>query len=325
MRLVPAALIDMSKILVTESNSRSKAAFSVFEREGHKVIHIDRAPSEDEFPTDKEIDILSVFVNTKVTQQVLTKLPNLKLIITRSTGVDHIDMRAATNRRIAVANVPGYGTTPVAEHVFALLLSLVRKIIKADASVRAGLWQSFELQGTNVSGKTFGVIGTGAIGVNVCKIAKAFGANVITFDVIKREDVAKEIGFSYVDLEELLRKSDIISLHIPLTKETRHVINSDTISKMKDGVVIINTARGPLVDQVALAAAVKSKKIAGAGLDVLEKEPPDPQDELLKLENVILTPHIGWNTLEAEEYILEVTVNTINEFMAGRRPKNIIA
>jgi phosphoglycerate dehydrogenase-like enzyme len=317
--------MKMNKILVTESNARAKALFAQLEKEGHKVFHIEGIPGEDEILAHKEIDILSVFVNTRVTKKVIEGLPDLKLIVTRSTGVDHIDTVTAIRHNVAIANVAGYGTAPVAEQTFGLLLSLVRKIIKADASVRAGLWEPFKFQGANISGKTFGVIGTGAIGINVCRIAKAFGANVIAYDIIKREDMAREVGFSYVDLKDLIRKSDIISLHIPLSKETHRLINAKTISKMKDGVIIVNTARGSIIDYKALTEAIKSGKVAGAGLDVYEQEPPEPKSELCRLENTVLTPHIAWNTVEAENYILDVTINTIREFIAGRKPKNIIS
>jgi len=314
----------MSRILVTESNPRAKTFFSSLEREGHQVVYIDGVPTEDELSLYKDINILSVFVNTKVTEKVVQAMPDLKLIITRSTGIDHINTRAATESKIAVANVPGYGVAPVAEHTFALLLSLLRNVVRADTSVRSSLWESYKFQGTDILGKTFGVIGTGAIGTNVCKIAKGFGASVIAYDVIKREDAAKEIGFTYVELDELYRKSDIISLHIPLLKETQHLVNADALAKMKDGVIIINTARGPIMDYKALVEALKAGKVGGAGLDVFESEPLEPDSELPRLKNTVLTPHIAWYTVEAEIYILEQTLNTIREFLAGKTPKNII-
>jgi D-lactate dehydrogenase len=149
----------MSKILVTESNPRAKEAFSALEKEGHKVVHIEGIPKEHDILVNKDTEILSVFVNTAVTEKVIKGLPELKLIITRSTGIDHIGRETAQERNVCIANVPGYGTAPVAEQTFALLLSLLRKIVKADASIRAGKWEPFKFQGTNISGRTFGVIG----------------------------------------------------------------------------------------------------------------------------------------------------------------------
>jgi phosphoglycerate dehydrogenase-like enzyme len=204
-----------------------------------------------------------------------------------------------------------------------LLLAVLRKVLKADSAVRASKWLSPELQGRLVNGKTFGVIGTGAIGEGVARIARAFGAKVIGYDVVKKPFLEAEGVLKYVSLEEVLEKSDIISLHIPLTNETYHMINRYSIAKMKKGAILINTSRGQIIDQEALVEALRTGRLAGAGLDVFEKEPPDPDDPILKLENVVLTPHVAWYTAEAEDYILQSTINSIRAFANGS-PINVV-
>jgi D-lactate dehydrogenase len=270
------------------------------------------------------IEILSVFIGSKVTKEVIDRMPNLRMIATRSTGFDHIDVGYARKKGIVVSNVPKYGAWPVAEHVFALLLACLRKIIEANKSVKRGKWEVAGFEGKLIHGKTFGVLGTGDIGLNVCRIARGFGANVIAYDIARREKESKEIGFTYVPLDELLMKSDIISINLPLTNETRHIIDKRAIEKMKDGVVIINTGRGAVINQNDLVEALKAKKVFFAGLDVLEKEPPTKGEEILNLENVIITPHIAWDTDESRIFIVESTVENISNFIQGN-PTNMIS
>ncbi|MCS7138800.1 MAG: NAD(P)-binding domain-containing protein [Crenarchaeota archaeon] len=312
----------MRKILVVEADSKTVSTFNkmlkgwgiAFEKEIVNKVDLTRYV---------DTEILSVFVFSKVSIKVIESLPNLKLIVTRSSGFDHIDIEAASKRGILVSNIPGYGSLPVAEHVFALLLAVLRKIVKADLMVRSSKWFSPLLQGSLINGKTFGIIGTGAIGERVARIAKAFGAEVIAYDVFKKTALEAEGVLRYVKLEEVLERSDIISIHVPLTRETYHMINRDSIARMKKHAVLINTSRGQVVDQEALVEALKTGKLSGAGLDVLEKEPPEPDDPILKLENVVLTPHIAWNTVEAEDYILQSTIDVIKAFANGN-PLNIV-
>ncbi|MEM2940013.1 MAG: NAD(P)-dependent oxidoreductase [Thermoproteota archaeon] len=313
----------MSKILVLEANPKTVAALKKLRKEGFETVFRRETVNKVDLTKFRDFEILSVFVFSKVNRRVIESLPNLRLIVTRSSGFDHIDIQAAGERGILVSNVPGYGSMPVAEHVFALLLAVLRKVVKADSTVRSSKWLSPGLQGRLVNGKTFGVVGTGAIGESVARIARAFGANVIAYDVVKKPVLEAEGVLKYVSLQEVLEKSDIISLHVPLTKETYRMINRGTIAKMKKGVILINTSRGQIVDQEALVEALKTGRISGAGLDVFEKEPPDPDDPLLRLENVVLTPHVAWNTAEAEDYILHSTVNVIRAFV-NRNPINIV-
>lgn len=309
----------MRKILVLEANPKTVEALRKLQKEGFETVFRRETVDKVDLKQYKDFDILSVFVFSRVDRHVIKSLPNLRLIVTRSSGFDHIDVQAAGERGIVVSNVPGYGSMPVAEHVFALLLAVLRKVVKADSAVRISRWFSPRLQGRLVNGKTFGVIGTGAIGESVARIARAFGANVIAYDVVKKSVLEAEGVLKYVPLEEVLEKSDIISLHVPLTKETYHMVNRDSIARMKRGVVLVNTSRGQIVDQEALVEALKTGRISGAGLDVFEKEPPDPDDPLLRLENVVLTPHIAWNTTEAEDHILRSTVNVIRAFVNGNQ------
>jgi D-lactate dehydrogenase len=313
----------MAKVLVVKESEDEVPALKELERDGHSVAFVERPVSARVLRSHRDADVLSVFVSTKVGSREMTSLPRLKLIATRSTGYDHIDLRAADQLGIAVTNVPGYGSIPVAEHAIALALAVLRRVAEADRLVREGRWPSIELRGTLIRGKVFGVIGTGAIGLEVCRLAKAMGASVLASDIVRREDEAKEIGFEYVGVDELLSRSDIVSLHLPYSETTRHMIDRRAIERMKPGVVIVNTARGGLVDQVALVEALRSGKVGGAGLDVLESEPPEAGDEILSVRNAVITPHIAWNTDYSREVILSTSVENIRSFLSGR-PTNVV-
>ncbi|MBU1111307.1 MAG: NAD(P)-dependent oxidoreductase [archaeon] len=281
----------------------------------------------------KNVDSISIFINSPVTESVINKLQNLKLITTRSTGFDHIDLNAAEKRKITVCNVPVYGENTVAEHAFALISCLSRRIPEALERTK----KSFSpdgLRGFDLKDKTLGVIGTGNIGKNAIQIGKGFNMKVLAFDIYKDQKFAKQANFKYVTLEELLKKSDIITLHIPLNKHTFHLIDKKKISLMKRGTVLINTSRGPVIDTLAILPALKSGKLGGAGLDVLEEEAKlfrkvkfDQKTnkilkanlELIKMSNVLVTPHNAFNTKEAVRRIMETTVKNINGFKKGRK------
>ena len=282
---------------------------------------------------DADAEAISVFVNHPVDAAEMNKYPKLKLIATRSTGTDHIDIEEAKKRGIAVASVPGYGAPTVAEFAFALLLALSRKVCDAHKQVtETGSFSQSGMTGFDLAGKTIGVVGCGKIGQHTARIAKGFGMHVLVSDAFKNEGVAKEIGFAYAELPELLGASDIISLHVPYIKETHHLINIGNIGQIKKGAYLINTARGAVVETAALVKALEDGVLAGAGLDVLEEEGdmqdemhllsgPHPKEEELKvvLENhylidhprVIITPHIAFDTREAIERILDTTVENI--------------
>lgn len=280
----------------------------------------------------EDYDCVSVFINSVIHKDVLDQLPNLKLIVTRSTGFDHIDRVECANRNIAVTNIPTYGSRTVAEFVFALLLSVSRKIIDASINVKFTDTLSYQgLCGFDLYGKTLGVIGTGKIGKNVIDIALGFGMKVLAYDLHPDESFAQEKNIQYVSFDELLSNSDIVTLHMPLTDDNKHIINKEAITKMKKGVVIINTARGELIDTDALIWGINEKIISGAGLDVLELERAFKGESqivenskiitedhiLMHMKEVVVTPHLAFYSKEAVENILEITVGNINSFIAG--------
>lgn len=292
----------------------------------------------------RRADVISPFVWSHISAAILKKTPHLKLIATRSTGFDHIDIAACKKRGIAVANVPFYGENTVAEHTFALILALSRKVHQAYFRTIKGDFSLEGLQGFDLKDKTLGIIGTGHIGIHAIRMAKGFGMNVLAYDVVKNNFLAETLGFSYVPFDQLLQKSDIISLHAPYRKETHHMINKGNIRKIKKGAILINTARGALVETEALVLALDQGILSGAGLDVLEGEELIKEERqilskeypvdhlktllqnhiLLNRENVVITPHIAFNSKEAFNRILETTVNNINAFIAGK-PENMVA
>ncbi len=291
----------------------------------------------------KDADIISVFIYSKVSKEVISKIPNLKLITTRSTGFDHIDIEFAKSKGIVVSNVPHYGENTVAEHTFALILALSRNIHKAYVNTVRGKFSIEGLMGFDLKDKTIGIIGTGRIGMHTIKIAKGFGMNVIAYDLYPNKFMAEFLGFKYVSFEELLKKSDIISLHAPYTKQTHHLINKDNIKIIKRGALLINTARGGLVETEALLEALDKGILAGAGLDTFEGEEfviedtmvissQYPAEELraliinsrlMQMDNVVFTPHIAFFSKEAVKRIVDTTIENINAFLNGS-PVNVV-
>ncbi len=246
-----------------------------------------------------EADALIVRSGVKVTSEVLEEGPNLKVIGRAGIGVDNIDCETATDRGIVVMNTPGGNSTSVAEHTLALILSLARNVPTADASTKAGQWERKRFQGNEVFGKTLGIIGLGTIGRQVAERARPFGMEVVAYDPFVSSDAAQGCGVDLVDLNELLQTADYVSLHLSLTPETEGLINAGTLDKMKPGVRIVNCARGGLIDSVALESALASGKVAGAALDVYDREPPS-DSPLLRFDQVVATPHIGGSTAEAQ-------------------------
>jgi D-lactate dehydrogenase len=291
-----------------------------------------------------DAEILSVFIYSDLDAALLSRLPNLKMIATRSTGYDHIDATYCRGNGIMVCNVPTYGTNTVAEHAFALILSLSRKIYPARERTVRGDFSCQGLQGFDLMGKTLGVIGTGQIGRYVIRVAQGFQMRVLAYDVRPDLSLAELLGFQYVDLNGLISGADIVSLHCPLTPETRHLIGREQFQKMKRGVLLINTARGGLVDTEALLWALEEGIVGGAGLDVLEEEEAIREERellskrfdeerlrsvvrnhiLLKRDDVIITPHIAFNSREAVERILTTTLDNISGFLEGT-PRNRVA
>lgn len=295
-------------------------------------------------PDERDAEIISVFIRSEVSRAVIERLPNLRLVCARSTGFDHIDLDYCNERGIAVANVPAYGENTVAEHTFALLLSLTRKVHKAYIRTSGGDFSLAGLEGIDLKDRTLGVVGTGRIGLHVIRIAKGFGMNVVAYDVKAAPILGEVLGFQYVPLDDLLRRSDIVSLHVPLLPQTRHLMNRERFATMKRGSYFVNTARGGVVDTDALIWALDEGILAGAGLDVIEGEELVAEEDryldekqagekmrvlaqqyvLLRRENVILTPHMAFFSREAEERILETTAENISGFLAGQS-RNLVS
>lgn len=292
---------------------------------------------KDNLPEQKDFEIISVFVGSKIDKEVIKNFPNLKLITTRSTGFDHIDLKAVKEKNIKTAYVPGYGDNTVAEFAFALILSLSRKTFDAyDRIKEKGLFNFDGLRGFDLKGKTIGIVGTGRIGKYMVKIAKGFGMKVIASDVHPDEKLAQEMNFKYVSLNELLMMSDVVSLHAPYLPSTHHLINAGNISQIKKGALLINTARGPLVETEAIVKALNDGILGGYGADVLEEEGvisderafllygrPKEHDlmailanhVLIDMPNVIITPHTAFNTKEALQRILDTDIENIKSFL----------
>jgi D-lactate dehydrogenase len=291
----------------------------------------------------RDMEAVSVFIYSKIGKNALRNAKKLKMIATRSTGYDHIDLAACRRRKIAVANVPHYGENTVAEHTFALILALSRKVHQAYVRTIRGDFSFTGLQGFDLKGKTLGVVGTGRIGTHVIRMAQGFGMRVLAFDVHRNTLISDALGFSYAPFETLLRESDIITLHTPYMPATHHLINGGNIRRMKKGSLLINTARGGLVDTEALTRALDAGHLAGAGLDVLEGEEIIKEENqilshqfpaekmrtvlqnhlLLHRENVVITPHIAFNSKEAFQRILQTTLANIQSFRDGT-PENLV-
>ncbi len=310
---------------------------------GHELFFTRNKVDETTAPLAKDCQVLMVFITSKLTSKVLATMPKLKLIITRSTGFDHIDLEYCERQGIMVTNVPSYGENTVAEHAFALILTLSRNIHKSYLRTTREDYRVEGLKGFDLRGKTIGVVGAGKIGLHLIKMARGFDMQVLTYDVNRNDFLADVLGFKYVSLEELLRRSDIISLHVPENKFTHHLINRQNIGLIKKGALLINTARGGIVETEALIEALDKKILSGAGLDVIEGENLIMEEKqlaydketakemmslvknhiLLSKDNVIFTPHIAFYSEEAVERIMEVSVENLQAFINGQ-PQNIV-
>ncbi|GHU00273.1 lactate dehydrogenase [Alphaproteobacteria bacterium] len=289
----------------------------------------------------QDAEVLSVFVHSaRVGAELLDGFSGLRLIAVRSTGFDNIDLPYCKARGIAVANAPRYGEATVAEYAFGLLLDLSRRIFPAVRDLPAGDVRVDKYLGFDLCGRTLGVIGTGAIGRHAIGIARGFGMKVAAYDPYPNQEAAARLGFSYAALPEVLAAADVITLHAPLTPEGHHMLNAAAFAAMKTGVVIVNTARGELIDTEALYDALRSGKVAAAGLDVLEDEDFLLHDDLrlsgrdrdymmkslynlrlMQMPNVIITPHIAFNTIDAVHRILDMTLENITAYLQTSRPK----
>jgi len=286
----------------------------------------------------RDCSIISIFIYSKIDKQVLDRIPKLEMIATRSTGYEHIDLDECSRRGITVTNIPRYGDETVAEHTFALILALAKNIVPSVDRTRRGEFSFKGLRGIDITGKTLGIVGTGRIGLNVAKIAKGFSMRLIAYDKYPNRKAADELGISYLDYDDVLKASDVLTYHVPDAPETHHMLNVGNIDLLKENCIVINTSRGAVIETRALVRALSEDKIAGAGLDVVEEEPVIREERelvsslfqrthqleailsgqiLLRFNNVIITPHNAFNTNEAVMRILDTTFENIRSYQAG--------
>lgn len=293
------------KVLIADPIA--KTAISELQKLGVVVDDLSSLPKEELSDKVKDYDCMVVRSATKVRKDMIDKMEKMKLIIRGGVGIDNIDVPVAKEKGIKVINTPAASSASVAELALAHMFALARHLVRGTTGIKEGKWEKKALKGSELSGKTLGIIGIGRIGKELAKRAKALGMNVIAYDpYIKAEEI------DMVDFNKLIQQSDYISIHTPLTDETRHLIGSTQLEKMRDGVRIINCARGGVIDEKALIEALRTGKVAGAALDVFEVEPPE-KTELLKFDNVTFTPHIGASTKEAQERIGDEVVRIIKE------------
>jgi len=270
-------------------------------------------------------DALAVRSATKVSADILSAASRLRVIGRAGTGVDNIDLPAATRRGVVVMNAPGGNSVSVAEHTLALLLALARQVADASQSTRGGKWEKKKFAaGRELAGKTLGVLGTGNIGALVVHRGKAFGMKVIAYDPFLSEEAAANLGVELVQLPEIFRRSDAITLHVPLTEQTKNMVGAQQIAQMKRGALLINCARGGLVDEKALAQALKSKRLGGAALDVFETEPPPADHPLFACENFIATPHLGGSTEDAQQNVALIVCEAMVEYLSTGTVRNAV-
>lgn len=294
------------------------------EKEGHEFVsYKDKAQTEEEFlERSKDAEILMI-ANTKLPDSVIEKSENLKLINVAFTGFDHVNVDLAKEKGIKVCNASGYSNTSVAELVIGMVLNIYRKISLGDPMTREGKTHLDYYRGLEIKDKTVAIIGTGNIGLETARLFKAFGANVIAYSRHENEE-AKKLGVEYVSLEDAFKRADIVSVHLALNKHTRGFVNKDLLSLMKKEAILINCARGPIVDNQALADLLEEEKIAYAGIDVFDMEPPIPADyPLLNTKNILLSPHIAYLTDEAMIRRAEIAFDNSLSFARGQE-KNIV-
>jgi D-3-phosphoglycerate dehydrogenase / 2-oxoglutarate reductase len=304
------------KILVSDSLSRQ--GLEVLEKAGFIVVVKSKMPKDELFQEIKDADGLIVRSGTKVTAELIAAAEKLKVVGRAGSGLDNVDTPAATRRGIVVMNTPGGNTVTTAEHTMSMICSMSRRIPQATASVKSGKWEKDKFMGVELYNKVLGIIGAGQIGSHLTKMAQGIGMSVVAFDPYLAPERAAQMGVTMVDLEELYRRADIISVHTPLTAETRGIINAKSIATMKPGVLIVNCARGGIINETDLCEALKTKRVAAAAFDVFEEEPVKPDHPLLALDNFICTPHIGAQTTEAQENVaIGIAEQIVDYFTKG--------
>jgi D-3-phosphoglycerate dehydrogenase / 2-oxoglutarate reductase len=313
----------MFKILVADPISES--GLGVFNVNGHfKVEAKSKLSTDDLKKAVQDVDAVIVRSETRITADILSSGKNIKIVGRAGVGVDNIDVAAASRQGVLVVNVPGGNTISAAEHTLALLLALSRNIPAANASLKSGEWQRSKFTGSELQGKTLGLIGLGRIGREVAKRAQSFGVRTIGYDPYASEEYAKSFNLELATLDTIYQESDYITVHVPLNDTTKHMLNAQTLGKMKQGVRLINCARGGIIDEKALEEAIKSGHVKGAALDVFEEEPPPKDHPLLKLSQVIVTPHLGAATEEAQVKVAQELAETIRDYFLQGTVRNAV-
>lgn len=316
------------KVVLADSKSLEGEVYDIeeefFKEKGIDFTVKDCMTEEDVIKHCSDADaVLSVYA--PLTENVISQLPKCKVLVRYGIGFDNIDVSAATKHNIPVCNIPDYSIPEVATHTIAMLLHFERKIGVLDQSVKKGEWNpNLGFKSSRLSSLTLGLIGFGNIAQQTAEYAKAFGMNVIAYDPYISDNVLDLKGVMRTELDELIKESDYISVHVPLNEGTYHLIGESALQKMKETAVILNTARGPIVDQEALVKALKSNQIRGACLDVLENEPVKVGDEILELNNVVLTPHAAFNSVQASERLHRRVAETAYSVLQGELPENIV-
>ena len=276
----------------------------------------------------KNVDALATLLSDKIDAEVFNAAPKLKIVAQLAVGFDNIQVQEATKRGIYVTNTPEVLTDTTADFAWALLMAVARHVVEADKYVRTGQWKvgwhPSMLQGRDVYGATIGIVGAGRIGYAVAKRAKGFDMKILFYDVIPRPEMEKDLGAKRVDLDTLFRESDFVSVHVPLLKETYHLVNAERLKLMKKTAYLINNSRGPVADEKALYQALKEGRLAGVGLDVFEQEPTPVDNPLLKLDNVVVAPHISSASYETRSRMAEMVADNLVAFFEGRKPPNLI-
>jgi D-3-phosphoglycerate dehydrogenase len=312
--------MDQMKVIIADSINAK--GISDLKEVADVLVDTDITP-EELVNVIKDFDAIVIRSRTKVTREVIEAAPKLKIIARAGVGVDNVDVQAATERGIMVINAPESTSITVAEHAMGLMLSMARKISIADKSVKEGKWEKSRFMGIELNNKTLGIIGMGRIGSQVVIRAKSFGMDIMVYDPYISEEAAAEMGVSVGDRETVIKESDVITIHVPLTPETKHSISTKEFEMMKDSAFIINCARGGIIDEDALYEALNQNKIGGAALDVFENEPPKGSP-LLDLDNLVTTPHIGASTAEAQRDAALIVANEIITVFQGGSPKNVL-
>jgi glyoxylate reductase len=276
----------------------------------------------------KNVDAIASLLSDKIDSEVFDAAPKLKMVAQLAVGFDNIDVKEATRRGIYVSNTPEVLTDTTTDFAWALLMAIARRVAEADRYVRGGKWKvgwhPSMMQGRDVYGATIGIVGAGRIGYAVAKRAKGFDMQILFYDVIPRPEMEKDFGAKRVDLDTLLKESDFVSVHVPLMKETHHLINAERLKMMKKTAYLVNNSRGPVVDEKALYEALKEGRIAGAGLDVFEQEPTPMDNPLLNLDNVVVAPHISSASYETRSRMAEMVAENLVAFFEGKKPPNLV-